>query len=74
MDLSYIEHNFQAQLLRLVWIYVRTDLIIIWADLLKMWDGVFCSASTPIEYAEILDNLRSKYCPKCWQAYNIESF
>ncbi|KAH8507190.1 hypothetical protein H0E87_009636 [Populus deltoides] len=35
------------------------------SDLLKMWDGVFCSASTPIEYAEILDNLRSKYCPKC---------
>ncbi|XP_011038926.1 PREDICTED: RNA polymerase II-associated protein 3-like isoform X3 [Populus euphratica] len=34
------------------------------SDLLKMWDGVFCSASTPIEYAEILDNLRSKYCPK----------
>ncbi|KAG6774965.1 hypothetical protein POTOM_018383 [Populus tomentosa] len=35
------------------------------SDLLKMWDGVFCSASTPTEYAEILDNLRSKYCPKC---------
>ncbi|KAG5244706.1 RNA polymerase II-associated protein [Salix suchowensis] len=34
-------------------------------DLLKMWDGVFCSASTPIEYAEILDTLWSKYRPKC---------
>ncbi|XP_039048808.1 RNA polymerase II-associated protein 3-like isoform X1 [Hibiscus syriacus] len=31
------------------------------ADLLKVWDEVFCSEATPIEYAEILDNLRSVY-------------
>ncbi|XP_062144145.1 uncharacterized protein LOC133851646 isoform X2 [Alnus glutinosa] len=30
-------------------------------DLSKLWDGVFCSEATPIEYAEMLDNLRSKY-------------
>ncbi|CAK7340538.1 unnamed protein product [Dovyalis caffra] len=34
------------------------------ADLRKMWDEVFCSEATPMEYAEILDNLRSKYCPR----------
>ncbi|XP_050225389.1 uncharacterized protein LOC126674896 isoform X2 [Mercurialis annua] len=31
------------------------------ADLLKIWNEVFCSEATPIEYAEILDDLRSKY-------------
>ncbi|GMI79390.1 Spaghetti, tetratricopeptide repeat 5 [Hibiscus trionum] len=31
------------------------------ADLLKVWDEVFCSEATPIECAEILDNLRSVY-------------
>ncbi|CAI0381742.1 unnamed protein product [Linum tenue] len=31
-------------------------------DLHKMWDEVFCSEATPIEYVEILDNLRSAYC------------
>ncbi|KAK7269432.1 hypothetical protein RIF29_22158 [Crotalaria pallida] len=30
-------------------------------DLLKIWDEVFCSKATPMEYAEILDNLRSKF-------------
>eukprot|EP00258_Populus_trichocarpa_P022944 XP_024438963.1 RNA polymerase II-associated protein 3 isoform X2 [Populus trichocarpa] len=35
------------------------------ADLLKMWDEVFCSEATPIKYAEILDKMRSRYCPKC---------
>ncbi|KAJ6757026.1 hypothetical protein OIU74_026311 [Salix koriyanagi] len=34
------------------------------ADLLRMWDEVFCSEASPVEYAEILDNMRSKYCPK----------
>ncbi|EEF49965.1 hypothetical protein RCOM_1435290 [Ricinus communis] len=34
------------------------------ADLLKLWDEVFCSEATPIEHAEILDNLRTKYCLK----------
>ncbi|XP_027366389.1 RNA polymerase II-associated protein 3 isoform X2 [Abrus precatorius] len=28
----------------------------------KIWDEVFCSEATPMEYAEILDNLRSKFC------------
>ncbi|KAK4273393.1 hypothetical protein QN277_021806 [Acacia crassicarpa] len=31
-------------------------------DLRKIWEEVFCSEATPMEYAEILDNLRSKYC------------
>ncbi|KAE8675447.1 Tetratricopeptide repeat (TPR)-like superfamily protein, putative isoform 2 [Hibiscus syriacus] len=31
------------------------------ADLLKVWDEVFCSEATPIQCAEILDNLRSMY-------------
>ncbi|XP_059438126.1 uncharacterized protein LOC132170971 isoform X1 [Corylus avellana] len=30
-------------------------------DLSKLWDEVFCSEATPIEYAQVLDNLRSKY-------------
>ncbi|OMO86278.1 Tetratricopeptide TPR-1 [Corchorus capsularis] len=34
------------------------------ADLLKVWDEVFCNEATPIECAEILDNLRSVYCLK----------
>ncbi|XP_038703206.1 RNA polymerase II-associated protein 3 isoform X2 [Tripterygium wilfordii] len=32
------------------------------ADLYKLWDQVFCNEATPMEYAEILDSLRSKYC------------
>ncbi|XP_021899003.1 RNA polymerase II-associated protein 3 [Carica papaya] len=32
------------------------------ADLLRIWDEVLCDDATPIEYAEILDNLRPKYC------------
>ncbi|XP_052731522.1 uncharacterized protein LOC108325034 isoform X3 [Vigna angularis] len=31
-------------------------------DIRKIWDEVFKSEATPIEYAEILDNLRSKFC------------
>ncbi|KAJ7977859.1 RNA polymerase II-associated protein 3 [Quillaja saponaria] len=27
----------------------------------KIWDEVFCNEATPIEYSEILDNLRSEY-------------
>ncbi|KAL5565905.1 hypothetical protein UlMin_029069 [Ulmus minor] len=34
------------------------------ADLTKIWGEVFCNEATPIEYAEVLDKLRSKYCPK----------
>lgn len=33
-------------------------------DLLKIWDEVFCDEAVPIEYAEMLDSLRSKYFPK----------
>ncbi|KAL5786716.1 hypothetical protein ACOSQ2_009108 [Xanthoceras sorbifolium] len=33
-------------------------------DLQKIWDQTFCNEATPIEYAEILDNLLSKYCLK----------
>uniref|UniRef100_A0A7N2L5I6 RNA-polymerase II-associated protein 3-like C-terminal domain-containing protein n=1 Tax=Quercus lobata TaxID=97700 RepID=A0A7N2L5I6_QUELO len=28
----------------------------------KIWDEVFCSEATPIEYAEMLDKFRSRYC------------
>uniref|UniRef100_A0A7N2L569 RNA-polymerase II-associated protein 3-like C-terminal domain-containing protein n=1 Tax=Quercus lobata TaxID=97700 RepID=A0A7N2L569_QUELO len=31
-------------------------------DLHKIWDEVFCSEATPIEYAEMLDKLHSRYC------------
>ncbi|CAL8107967.1 unnamed protein product [Prunus armeniaca] len=34
------------------------------ADLAKIWDEVFDKEATPIEYAEKLDNLHTKYCPK----------
>ncbi|XP_024019106.1 RNA polymerase II-associated protein 3 [Morus notabilis] len=34
------------------------------ADLVKIWNEVFCKEATPIEHAEKLDNLRSKYCLK----------
>ncbi|XP_021623606.1 RNA polymerase II-associated protein 3 isoform X3 [Manihot esculenta] len=34
------------------------------ADLVKTWDEVFCGEAAPIEHAEILDDLRSKYCLK----------
>ena len=40
--------------------------IILWTDLSKLWDEVFCSEATPIEYAQVLDNLRSKYYLKRW--------
>ncbi|KAK8589185.1 hypothetical protein V6N13_088051 [Hibiscus sabdariffa] len=45
----------------------RFDMLILFlsptdkADLLKVWDEVFCIEATPIECAEILDNLRSVY-------------
>ncbi|KAG2317039.1 hypothetical protein Bca4012_067934 [Brassica carinata] len=31
-------------------------------ELLKIWEDVFCSKATPIEYAEVLAKLRSRYC------------
>ncbi|XP_015874894.3 uncharacterized protein LOC107411756 isoform X1 [Ziziphus jujuba] len=34
------------------------------ADLAKLWDEVFCNEAAPVEYVEILDKLRSKYCLK----------
>ncbi|KAJ0254485.1 TPR5 [Hirschfeldia incana] len=33
-------------------------------ELLKIWEDVFCSKATPMEYAEVLDKLRSRYCLK----------
>lgn len=32
------------------------------ADLVKIWNEVFCNEAIPIEHAEKLDNMRSKYC------------
>ncbi|KAG7588497.1 Tetratricopeptide repeat 1 [Arabidopsis suecica] len=33
-------------------------------ELLKLWEDVFCNKATPMEYAEVLDKLRSRYCLK----------
>ncbi|KAF8100619.1 hypothetical protein N665_0220s0023 [Sinapis alba] len=33
-------------------------------ELLKIWEDVFCSKATPMEYAEVLAKLRSRYCLK----------
>ncbi|KAJ4887506.1 Tetratricopeptide repeat (TPR)-like superfamily protein [Raphanus sativus] len=33
-------------------------------ELLKIWEDVFCSKATPIEYAEVIAKLRSRYCLK----------
>ncbi|AEE33395.1 Tetratricopeptide-like helical domain superfamily [Arabidopsis thaliana x Arabidopsis arenosa] len=33
-------------------------------ELLKIWEDVFCNKATPMEYAEVLDKLRSRYCLK----------
>ncbi|XP_074326628.1 uncharacterized protein LOC141664559 isoform X2 [Apium graveolens] len=33
------------------------------ADLVKLWDHTFLNEGTPAEYAGVLSNLRSKYCP-----------
>ncbi|XP_010544206.1 PREDICTED: RNA polymerase II-associated protein 3 isoform X2 [Tarenaya hassleriana] len=30
-------------------------------ELLKIWDEVFCNEATPMEYAEVLDKLKSRY-------------
>ncbi|XP_027934386.1 RNA polymerase II-associated protein 3 isoform X1 [Vigna unguiculata] len=61
MDLvvSYMEHLIKVP---------RFDMIVMCLsstnkdDIRKIWDEVFKSEATPIEYAEILDNLRSKFC------------
>ncbi|KAL1341399.1 uncharacterized protein LOC107465191 isoform X1 [Arachis duranensis] len=61
MDLavSYMEHLTKVP---------RFDMIVMCLpstdkdDLRKIWDEVFCGEATPMEFAEILDNLRSKYC------------
>ncbi|KAI4301701.1 hypothetical protein L6164_034952 [Bauhinia variegata] len=61
MDLavSYIEHLTKV---------ARFDMLMMCLsskdkdDLRKIWDEVFCNEATPMEYAEILDNFRSKYC------------
>ncbi|RIA04267.1 hypothetical protein BRARA_K01511 [Brassica rapa] len=33
-------------------------------ELRKIWEDVFCNKATPMEYAEVLDELRSRYCLK----------
>ncbi|XP_010480252.1 PREDICTED: RNA polymerase II-associated protein 3 isoform X1 [Camelina sativa] len=33
-------------------------------ELLKIWEDVFCHKATPVEYSEVLDKLRSRYCLK----------
>ncbi|CAN6827841.1 hypothetical protein Bca4012_030525 [Brassica carinata] len=33
-------------------------------ELRKIWEDVFCNKATPMEYAEVLDKLRSRYCLK----------
>ncbi|CAL8137877.1 unnamed protein product [Prunus armeniaca] len=46
----------------------RFDTLIIFislqTDVVKIWDEVLDNEATPIEYAEKLDNLHTKYCPK----------
>ncbi|CAL9009568.1 unnamed protein product [Prunus brigantina] len=41
-----------------------TNPITLQTDLVKIWDEVLDNEATPIEYAEKLDNLHTKYCPK----------
>ncbi|XP_028791409.1 RNA polymerase II-associated protein 3 isoform X3 [Neltuma alba] len=59
LAVSYIEHLTKVS---------RFDMLIVCLtstdkhDLRKIWEEVFCNEATPMEYAEILDNLRSKYC------------
>ncbi|CAL0300132.1 unnamed protein product [Lupinus luteus] len=58
LGVSYLENLAKVQ---------RFDMIVMCLSstdkdvLCKIWDEVFCSEATPIEYAEILDNLRSKF-------------
>lgn len=33
------------------------------ADIVKIWDDIFCNNGTSAEYAEVLGKLRSRYCP-----------
>lgn len=40
------------------------NLFLLGSELLKIWDDVFCSKATPIEYAEVIAKLRSRYCLK----------
>lgn len=43
-------------------LFIRTNFkALCETDLLKIWDEVFCDEAVPIEYAEMLDSLRSKY-------------
>ncbi|XP_019429178.1 PREDICTED: RNA polymerase II-associated protein 3 isoform X1 [Lupinus angustifolius] len=58
LGVSYLEHLAKVP---------RFDMIVMCLSstdkdvLRKIWDEVFCSEAIPIEYAEILDNLRSKF-------------
>ncbi|CDY54946.1 BnaA03g60750D [Brassica napus] len=41
-------------------------------ELRKIWEDVFCNKATPVEYAEVLDKLRSRYCLKQWKVATLE--
>ncbi|CAN7120416.1 unnamed protein product [Brassica rapa subsp. narinosa] len=41
-------------------------------ELRKIWEDVFCNKATPMEYAEVLDELRSRYCLKQWKVATLE--
>ncbi|ONI16052.1 hypothetical protein PRUPE_3G076000 [Prunus persica] len=43
------------------------------ADLVKIWDEVFDNEATPVEYAEKLDNLHTKYCPSDDKAQQVST-
>ncbi|CAL8130760.1 unnamed protein product [Prunus armeniaca] len=43
------------------------------ADVVKIWDEVLDNEATPIEYAEKLDNLHTKYCPKQCKAQQVST-
>ncbi|CAL8167312.1 unnamed protein product [Prunus armeniaca] len=43
------------------------------ADVVKIWDEVLDNEATTIEYAEKLDNLHTKYCPKRCKAQQVST-
>ncbi|KAG5149384.1 hypothetical protein JHK82_016265 [Glycine max] len=57
MQLCMDDHiHFLARFVNLI-----DKLVTFCADIRKIWDEVFSGEATPIEYAEILDNLQSKF-------------
>ncbi|KAL5147200.1 Pentatricopeptide repeat-containing protein [Glycine soja] len=65
MDLvvSYLEHLTKVPRFDVIVMFVNLidKLVTFCADIRKIWDEVFSGEATPIEYAEILDNLQSKF-------------